>query len=172
MLLFWLLNAVAEGGLIVSVRAIERDRPLNLSEATRAGLPIGSVRRSRVPRSLDCSMAKDEAPEVLEGLSFGAEQTRIQTLPSAETPSLSVLAAVEALDGPLPLLITTADHPLLQPALVERFCREAEAGGADIAASLAPASVIRTAFPESRRTYLLLSMLQPHPESDLGSDGP
>ena len=97
-----------------------------------------------------------EAPEVLEGLSFGAEQARIRTLPSAETPSLSVLAAVEALDGSLPLLITTADHPLLQPALVERFCREAEAGGADIAASLAPASVIRTAFPESRRTYLKL----------------
>lgn len=97
-----------------------------------------------------------EAPEVLEGLPFGEDRARIRTLPSAETPSLSVLAAIEALGSPLPLLITTADHPLLQPALIERFCREAEAGGADIAAGLAPASVIQAAFPESRRTYLKL----------------
>lgn len=97
-----------------------------------------------------------ESPEILEALPLGAERARIQTLPSAETPSLSVLKAVEALGSPLPLLVTTADHPLLQPALIERFCREAEAGGADISAGLASSTVIQAAFPDSRRTYLKL----------------
>ena len=95
-----------------------------------------------------------DAPGVLEGLFSGPEAERIGVLESAETPSLSALAAVEAAGGALPILITTADHPLLEPALIERFCRDAEASGADIVAGLAPAEVIQSAFPESRRTYL------------------
>ncbi len=98
-----------------------------------------------------------DAPELLEGLFSGPESDRIGLVRSAETPSLSALAAVEAAadaGGAAPMLITTADHPLLEPALIERFCREAEASGADIVAGLAPEGVIQSAFPESRRTYL------------------
>ena len=97
-------------------------------------------------------MISIDAPELLEDLV--SDSDRIGLLPSAETPSLSALAAIEAAGGGAPMLITTADHPLLVPALIERFCREAEANGADIVAGLAPEDVIRTAFPESRRTYL------------------
>ncbi len=99
-----------------------------------------------------------DAPELLEAEFSGVESDRIGLVRSAETPSLSALAAVEAAGGgaggAAPMLITTADHPLLESALIERFCREAEANGADIVAGLAPEDVIRTAFPESRRTYL------------------
>ncbi len=95
-----------------------------------------------------------DAPELLEAEFSGPESDRIGLVRSAETPSLSALAAVEAAGGGAPMLITTADHPLLEPALIERFCRGAEASGADIVAGLAPEDVIRTAFPESRRTYL------------------
>ena len=96
-----------------------------------------------------------DAPGLLDSEFSGPERDRIGLLESAETPSLSALAAIEAAGGTGgPMLITTADHPLLEPALIERFCREAEASGADIVAGLAPEQVIRTAFPESRRTYL------------------
>ena len=95
-----------------------------------------------------------DAPEVFAGLDFGAEQDRIQVVECGETPSLSALKAIESLARPAPLLITTADHPLLQPALIEHFLKDAEGKGADIVAGLAPAAVIQSAFPESRRTYL------------------
>lgn len=96
-----------------------------------------------------------DAPGLLEAEFSGPESDRIGLLQSAETPSLSALAAVEAAgETGGPMLITTADHPLLEPALIERFCREAETSGADIVAGLAPQDVIQTAFPESRRTYL------------------
>ena len=96
-----------------------------------------------------------DAPGLLDSEFADPERDRIGLLESAETPSLSALAAIEAAGGTGgPMLITTADHPLLEPALIERFCREAEASGADIVAGLAPEQVIRTAFPESRRTYL------------------
>jgi CTP:molybdopterin cytidylyltransferase MocA len=55
---------------------------------------------------------------------------------------------------PLPLLITTADHPLLSAAMVDRFCAEARASGTDLVAGLTDARVIRSAYPEARRTYL------------------
>jgi CTP:molybdopterin cytidylyltransferase MocA len=99
-------------------------------------------------------MISIDAPDLLEEFFSGPESDRIGLVQSAETPSLSALAAIEAAGGAAPMLITTADHPLLVPALIERFCREAEASGADIVAGLAPEDVIRTAFPESRRTYL------------------
>ncbi len=99
-------------------------------------------------------MISIDAPKVLEQVFSGPEADRIGLLPSAETPSLSALAAIEAVGDAAPILITTADHPLLVPALIERFCRDAEDSGADIVAGLASEEVIRTAFPDSRRTYL------------------
>ena len=54
----------------------------------------------------------------------------------------------------LPLLITTADHALLAPAIVERFLGDARASGADAVAALTPASVLLAAYPQSRRTFI------------------
>jgi hypothetical protein len=56
--------------------------------------------------------------------------------------------------NPFPILVTTADHPLLTPAMVDYFCREAVARDSDIVVALAPASVILRAHPETRRTFL------------------
>ena len=79
---------------------------------------------------------------------------RLETLATAQTPCLSILAAAEALAHPYPLLITTADHALLTPDMVDHFCAAAEAAGADVAAGLTPARVILERYPDTRRTYL------------------
>jgi hypothetical protein len=54
------------------------------------------------------------------------------------------------------LLITTGDHALLTPDMVQHFCREADASGADFCAGLATAETIRSAYPQSVRTYFRL----------------
>jgi CTP:molybdopterin cytidylyltransferase MocA len=90
-------------------------------------------------------------PALLESLpATGGERA----LPSGATPSTSVLQALEAMPDALPLLVTTADHPLLSPAMVEGFCRAARSSGADLVAGLTAASVIRAAYPDAQRTYL------------------
>ncbi|MGF1640377.1 MAG: NTP transferase domain-containing protein [Rhodospirillales bacterium] len=73
---------------------------------------------------------------------------------SRATPSLSALAAAEALDRPFPLLITTADHPLLTPDVVDSFLAAAHATGADVAAGLVPAERVLAAHPDAKRTFL------------------
>lgn len=52
-----------------------------------------------------------------------------------------------------PLLVTTADHPLLTPEMVETFIAGLPAG-ADAAAGLARAEIIRRDLPQTRRTWL------------------
>ena len=80
--------------------------------------------------------------------------TRWRPVPSGATPSTSVLQALAEIADPLPLLITTADHPLLSAAMLDGFCAEARAKGADLVAGLTDARVIRAAYPDARRTYL------------------
>lgn len=71
---------------------------------------------------------------------------------AAETsPSRSVLAALEAL-GP-PLLVTTADHALLDPIWLDAFLAGVPER-ADMVALLARREQIERDMPGSRRTYL------------------
>lgn len=75
-------------------------------------------------------------------------------LTSGGTPSSSVLQALEEVPDALPLLITTADHPLLTAEMIDGFCAEARTSGMDFVVGLTDARVIRAAYPETRRTYL------------------
>lgn len=72
----------------------------------------------------------------------------------SSTPSRSVIAVLEGAANCLPLLITTADHPLLTPAIVDEFCERSLESGADATAGLVPADIVRRHFPDSSRTYL------------------
>lgn len=90
-------------------------------------------------------------PRILEGLPLAGSCT---ALSSAASPSASVLQALEEVPDALPLLLTTADHPLLSAAMVDGICAEARASGADLVAGLTDATVIRSAYPDARRTYL------------------
>ena len=75
-------------------------------------------------------------------------------LPSAATPSLSVLRALDEVQAALPMLVTTADHALLSPAIVEHFLAAVRATGAAVVVGLTAAEVISKAYPSSQRTYL------------------
>jgi GTP:adenosylcobinamide-phosphate guanylyltransferase len=70
----------------------------------------------------------------------------------AASPSESVIAALDAIKEPWPLLVTTADHALLTPAMVEHFCAHMPAD-ADLALGLAEASLIRASYPDAIRTF-------------------
>lgn len=95
----------------------------------------------------------DAAAPALAALSEAAS-ARVRVMTSAATPSLSVAAAIEELDQPPPLLVTTADHPLLTPELIDLFTTEAALSGADLGVALAPAASVLKAYPNARRTWL------------------
>lgn len=89
-----------------------------------------------------------------EALMRRAAGLELTLLTSGPSPAASLLEAVAALEDPYPLIVTTADHPLLNAEMVDHFWRACDGTGADVAAAVTPASVIQRAYPETRRTYL------------------
>lgn len=78
---------------------------------------------------------------------------RLVQSPSAPGPAGSALAALEG-DINTPVLITTCDHPLLTPQMVESFIQGAQDNGADFCVGLADKDIIQPAYPHVKRTYL------------------
>lgn len=76
----------------------------------------------------------------------------IDWLAPQATPSTSALSALNSIHDGTPVLLTTADHALLTPAMVDHFCREALATGCDVVAALAPYALVMAAYPGMRRT--------------------
>jgi CTP:molybdopterin cytidylyltransferase MocA len=76
---------------------------------------------------------------------------------SGSSPAASVASYVRALrDGEL-ALVTTADHPLLTPAIVRAFLEAAVACGADVVAGAVTETVYRARFPTGPRTFIRLA---------------
>lgn len=83
-------------------------------------------------------------------------RTRVlETIAAADSPAASVAAALKRIDLKQPLLVTTADHPLLTPAILDRFL-ELAPGDCDLAVALAPADVVAAAYPGAIRTFYKL----------------
>jgi GTP:adenosylcobinamide-phosphate guanylyltransferase len=85
-----------------------------------------------------------------------ADEAAFVRISPASSPAASVASALAAIDGDRPLLITTADHPLLTPEMIRYFLDHA-VQGADLSVGLAEAERISAAFPEGKRTFYRLA---------------
>lgn len=79
----------------------------------------------------------------------------LETIPAAESPAASVAACLKRIDLAQPLLVTTADHPLLTVAILQHFLASAPRN-CDLAVALAPADVVSAAYPGAIRTFYKL----------------
>jgi len=76
----------------------------------------------------------------------------VEVIPAAAGPSASVARALEQLGTPL--LVTTADHALLQVEWVSQFLRDAGGVEADAVVGLARREAVVAAAPGTERTWL------------------
>jgi len=77
---------------------------------------------------------------------------RIEQRESKGTIAETLLAMLGDLGTNWPLLVTTADHALLDPATVDEFCEAAS--GADIAIGVVERANLLRRLPHTRRTWL------------------
>jgi GTP:adenosylcobinamide-phosphate guanylyltransferase len=77
----------------------------------------------------------------------------VRFAPSAATLADSVLAAVETLPSPWPLLITTADNALHTPEMLTHFCVKSAASTADVTVAMTPAKIILARYPTGIRAF-------------------
>lgn len=116
----------------------------------------GQTLLRRVLQALDAAGAaricvSSNDPAIAAELARIRLHATVERIDAADGPSLSVAQAAEALGTPL--LVTTVDHALLEPAWVRQFIRHVPEG-ADIAVLLAPEALVREAAPTTQRTYL------------------
>ncbi len=87
-------------------------------------------------------------------LQSGVDSGEFSWLMSQAGPSASAYNAMQSLPGASPILLTTADHALLTPDMVNYFCAQARASGCDAVAAVALYPQVSAAYPDIRRTVL------------------
>ena len=116
------------------------------------------VRRLLARPGLDRVVVNIDRPDLLEALPGWSELAgdgRARILTSTPSPSQSVLESLDAADLDAgPVLVTTADHALLDDAMLDAFFARAGGTDADLQLALVPSASIRARFPEAKRTYL------------------
>ena len=117
---------------------------------------VGALRASAVVRGgviVGPSAAITETNTVMQALIAAGD---FQWVEPAIGPSASALRALDRMNR-YPALLTAGDHPLLEPLVIDEFCAQAAQTTADFIIGLVPQDIVRSAFPESRRTVLRFS---------------
>ncbi len=108
--------------------------------------PVRALLESQsVGRILVLSQAPDRIASALP------TDSRIEGRESAATIAQTIVSLVDDPAIEWPLLVTTADHALLEPATVDEFCRASS--GADIALGVVDRSNLLRRLPDSQRTW-------------------
>ncbi len=116
-------------------------------DALRASAAIDRITLVGPPRALVRGQ-----PALARMLAAG----QVGWLAPADSPSASALRGLDAQPAHQPVLLTTADHALLNPAVVDYFVRAAQASGCDLVVGVARLATVQARFPGTRRTALRL----------------
>lgn len=76
--------------------------------------------------------------------------------PVGASPAASVAEHLGRADAGRTVLVTTADHPLLTPAVVETFLGEVATNAMAVTAAMVSASTFRARYPDLHRTFIRL----------------
>nr|WP_274379037.1 NTP transferase domain-containing protein [Altericroceibacterium spongiae] len=79
-------------------------------------------------------------------------EKRIAFRDSGGSISQSIASIAGSAEVPWPILVTTADHPLLTPEMVSEFL--AEASRSDVTVGMVKQETVMGAYPDTRRTWL------------------
>ncbi|UAK24295.1 NTP transferase domain-containing protein [Sphingomonas nostoxanthinifaciens] len=127
----------------------------------KALVPVaGEAMLSRVARTLlACPsigrivvMAQEPKALFVGDCAWLADEPRIATSVSHVGIATSVAEVAGSAAAPWPILLTTADHPLLTPAMVEAAI--AGVGDADVGIGMVGRRTLLAAYPDNRRTWL------------------
>jgi GTP:adenosylcobinamide-phosphate guanylyltransferase len=110
-------------------------------------------RHQRVGRIV---IATDNRPEATAQFRRLAGRAGVELIAQAESPAATVAAAIDRIgEAGFPILVTTADHPLLTAAMIDKLLSASNADS-DISVALTDADSVVTAYPGSTRTVLRL----------------
>ena len=127
--------------------------------ATKALIPVAGepmiarpVRALLASRQVGAVRILTQRPDLLTG-AFPAD-ARLSFGTSGATIAATLEAILSDPATSFPLLVTTADHALLTPAMIADFCEKA--AGADLAVGVVERGALMARLPDTRRTWIAL----------------
>ena len=118
----------------------------------KALIPVGGVPMvSRVFRTLKAHPAIAKTRVMAQDVAALQQAGDFQVVPSDETIADTIAPLVAGASEPL--LITTADHALLDADMLDSFITKAR--GADLAIGMVERRTLVAAYPQSKRTWLI-----------------
>ena len=118
---------------------------------------LTSLRDSRVVGRISLAGPEATAVDTDSELRAWIDNGEIHWSEPGASPSTSAYNAMEGLEPEDSVLLTTADHPLLTPEIVDAFGRQSLADDVDVTVGLAPYPLIADAYPGIRKTVLKFS---------------
>ncbi|MEP6388694.1 MAG: nucleotidyltransferase family protein [Halioglobus sp.] len=126
------------------------------------GLPmvrrvLNALRASQLVNSITLSGPEASETSKDEMLTQWIESGEVGWLEAAASPSTSAFNVMQMIPPDEPILVTTADHPLLTHEMVDAFARQSLADDVDVAVGLAPHALVTEAYPGIKKTVLRFS---------------
>lgn len=118
---------------------------------------LNALQDSRVVSKI--VLAGPEANEVAmdEPLSDLIANDQVSWRAPQASPAASAFHTMKSLEPDTPVLLTTADHPLLSREIVDAFGRQSLTGDTDVTVGLAPHALIKETYPRIKKTVLRFS---------------
>jgi CMP-N-acetylneuraminic acid synthetase len=120
-------------------------RVLNALEASRE---VDAINLCGPPETI-----VDQTPDLRNLIELG----KVKWYANQATPSTSTYHVLASLPEEVPVVLTTADHALLDPRIVDHFCSRARDTDCDVVAGIARHEAVVLAYPETRRTATRLA---------------
>ena len=120
---------------------------IRVLDALEASEMVGKIVVCGPPASMlpDC-------PELQRRIESG----RVTWLPNLNSPSRSANSGLAQMDHDAPVLLTTADHALLTPAIIRYFLSESRTMDSDATVGVVKHADVAAAFPGTKRTAIRL----------------
>lgn len=99
------------------------------------------------------SIENRELLESVPALKSMLDKGEIHFLPSADNLYSSTQSAVDMIENPWPLVVSTGDNALHTSNMVDHFCTEIFAEQIDTAVAMTPSSVILETYPDGKRAF-------------------
>lgn len=120
---------------------------IRVLDALRACEPIDSIVLCGPPESL-----LNQCPELERRIASG----EVTWIPNLDSPSRSAESGINRIPADMPVLLTTADHALLTPAMLQNFLHQSLTALGDAVVATVELKTIEAAFPQSKRTVIRL----------------
>lgn len=108
--------------------------------------------------TIDVYIIANDVQDIEQGLvRAGEDVRRIRFLEGENTPVKSIIKILKILKPPYPVLVCTADNPLLSASTIDDFCKAAEKiRHVDVAVALVEKSRFEARFPNTSRSFVNL----------------